>query len=61
MRSGSISADIGIEMALLPDDRAELRELQKVWVSMLKSDVAMIVLFALAGASVVRILEMMVM
>lgn len=30
VRSGSISADIGIEMALLSDDRAELRELQKV-------------------------------
>jgi len=30
VRSGSISADIGVEMALLSDDRAELRELQKV-------------------------------
>lgn len=30
VRSGSISADIGIEMALLSDDRAELREVQKV-------------------------------
>ena len=30
VRSGSISADIGIEMALLSDDRAELRELQRV-------------------------------
>ena len=30
VRSGSISADIGIEMALLSDDRAELRELQNV-------------------------------
>lgn len=30
VRSGSVSADIGVEMALLSDDRAELRELQKV-------------------------------
>lgn len=30
VRSGSVSADIGIEMALLSDDRAELREVQKV-------------------------------
>jgi len=30
VRSGSVSADIGMEMALLSDDRAELRELQKV-------------------------------
>ena len=30
VRNGNISADIGIEMALLSDDRAELREVQKV-------------------------------
>ena len=30
VRSGNVSADIGIEMALLSDDRAELREVQKV-------------------------------
>jgi len=30
VRSGSVSADIGIEMALLSDDRAELRKVQKV-------------------------------
>ena len=29
VRSGSISADIGMEMALLSDDRAELRAVQK--------------------------------
>lgn len=29
VRSGSISADIGVEMALLADDRAELRKVQK--------------------------------
>jgi len=29
VRSGSISADIGMEMALLSDDRAELRQMQK--------------------------------
>lgn len=29
VRSGSISADIGVEMALLSDDRAELRAVQK--------------------------------
>ena len=29
VRSGSISADIGVEMALLADDRAELRAVQK--------------------------------
>lgn len=29
VRSGSISADIGMEQALLSDDRAELRQLQK--------------------------------
>ena len=29
VRSGSVSADIGVEMALLSDDRAELRAVQK--------------------------------
>jgi hypothetical protein len=29
VRSGSVSADIGMEMALLSDDRAELRQMQK--------------------------------
>jgi len=29
VRSGSVSADIGMEMALLSDDRAELRAVQK--------------------------------
>ncbi len=29
VRSGSVSADIGMEMALLADDRAELRKVQK--------------------------------
>jgi hypothetical protein len=29
VRSGSVSADIGMEMALLSDDRAELRKVQK--------------------------------
>ena len=29
VRSGTVSADIGMEMALLSDDRAELRQMQK--------------------------------
>ena len=29
VRSGSVSADIGMEMALLADDRAELRAVQQ--------------------------------
>jgi len=29
VRSGTVSTDIGMEMALLSDDRAELRKLQK--------------------------------
>lgn len=29
VRSGTVSADIGMEMALLSDDRAELRKVQK--------------------------------
>ena len=29
VRSGTVSADIGMEMALLADDRAELRAVQK--------------------------------
>ena len=29
VRSGTVSADIGMEMALLSDDRAELRQVQR--------------------------------